>query len=259
MFLKAPIAHSGFGTLSSKGMKNLGSPAPPLTRQDFLESVLRLEPRVAAFDCDGTLWSGDAGERFFDWEIKQGVVPAQIGQAMRARYVEYKAGTVSEDDMCGEMVTMHKGMIEADVQRAATRFFDLNFADKIFPEMQELVRRLLAQGCDVWGVSSTNEWVIRAGMRHFGIARDHVLAAAVAIDDRKVTDRLVRVPSGDGKPKAIREVVKRAPDAAFGNSRWDIEMLAIARHPFAVNPNADLEGAARQRGWNIYFPDGTRG
>jgi len=153
---------------------------------------------------------------------------------------------------------MHKGMIEADVQRAATRFFDQTFVDNIFPEMRELVRRLQAQGCDVWAVSSTNEWVIRAGMRHFGIARDHVLAAAVAIDGRKVTDRLVRVPSGEGKPKAIREAVKRDPDAAFGNSRWDIDMLAIARHPFAVNPNADLEEAARRRGWNIYFPDGTR-
>ncbi len=29
---------------------------------------------------------------------------------MRARYAEYKAGKVSEDDMCGEMVTMHKGL-----------------------------------------------------------------------------------------------------------------------------------------------------
>ena len=26
---------------------------------------------------------------------------------MRARYADYKAGKVSEDDMCGEMVTMH--------------------------------------------------------------------------------------------------------------------------------------------------------
>ena len=223
----------------------------------FIDSILRLEPPLAVFDCDGTLWSGDAGETFFAWEQAEELVPEEIVRSMQARYADYKAGNVAEELMCGEMVTMHKGMIEADVQRAATRFFDLNFVDSIFSEMKELVHRLQAQGCDVWAVSSTNEWVIRAGMRHFAIARDHILAAAVAIDNRRVTDQLLRVPSGDGKPKAIREVLKRDPDAAFGNSRWDIDMLAIARHPFAVNPNPDLEQAARQRGWNIYFPDGT--
>ena len=223
--------------------------------QAFVESVLRLEPRVAAFDCDGTLWSGDAGESFFAWEIEEKLVPEEVALAMRNRYAEYKAGKVPEDVMCGEMVTMHKGMIEADVQRAATRFFDLQFAGKIFPEMRSLVRQLQEQGCDVWAVSSTNEWVIRAAMRHFGIPRDHVLAAAVKISKMRITERLIRIPSGDGKPKAIRKTVKKKLDAAFGNSRWDADMLAIARHPFAVNPNPDLESMARERNWSIYFPE----
>jgi HAD superfamily phosphoserine phosphatase-like hydrolase len=226
--------------------------------QAFVESILRLEPRVAAFDCDGTLWSGDAGESFFAWELEEKVVADDIADAMRARYAEYRAGRVPEDVMCGEMVTMHRNMIEADVQRAATRFFDLKIAEQIFPEMRSLVRQLAAQGCDVWAVSSTNEWVIRAAMRHFGIARDHVLAASVAIDHMRVTDRLLRIPSGDGKPKAIREVVRKDLDAAFGNSRWDADMLAIARHPFAIKPNPDLEAMARERGWGLYFP-GTTG
>ncbi len=226
--------------------------------QAFIESILRLEPRVAAFDCDGTLWSGDAGESFFAWELDEKVVADDIAEPMRARYAEYRAGRVPEDVMCGEMVTMHRNMIEADVQRAATRFFDLKIAEQIFPEMRSLVRQLAAQGCDVWAVSSTNEWVIRAAMRHFGIARDHVLAASVAIDHMRVTDHLLRIPSGDGKPKAIREVVRKDLDAAFGNSRWDADMLAIARHPYAINPNPDLEAMARDRGWGLYFP-GTTG
>jgi phosphoserine phosphatase len=223
--------------------------------QAFVESVLRLEPRFAAFDCDGTLWSGDAGESFFSWEMEEKLVPEEIASAMRKRYADYKAGKVPEDVMCGEMVTMHKGMIESDVQRAATRFFDLHFVERIFPEMRTLVRQLQDQGCDVWAVSSTNEWVIRAAMRHFGIPRDHVLAAAVKISKLRITDRLIRIPSGDGKPKAIRKTVKKKLDAVFGNSRWDADMLAIARHPFAVNPNPDLEAMARERNWTVYFPE----
>jgi phosphoserine phosphatase len=225
--------------------------------QAFVESILRLEPRVAAFDCDGTLWSGDAGESFFAWEIEEKVVSDEIALSMRARYAQYRAGGVPEDVMCGEMVTMHRNMIEADVQRAATRFFDLQFVEQIFPEMRSLVRQLLGQGCDVWAVSSTNEWVIRAAMRHFGIPRDHILATSVALDGMRISDRLIRIPSGNGKPKAIREVVRKSLDAAFGNSRWDADMLATARHPFAINPNPDLEAMARERGWGLYFPAKT--
>ena len=231
---------------------------PSATRHEFLDSVLSLQPRVAAFDCDGTLWSGDAGERFFDWEINRGLVSPVIGAAMRARYVEYKAGKVSEDDMCGEMVTMHQGIAEAVMMAAAADFMTHAFPGQIFSEMQELVHRLHESGCEVWAVSSSNEWVIRAGMKSFGIDNDHILATKIEVDDNGVvTDQLVRIPSGAGKPKALRAVAKRPIDAAFGNSRWDADMLAIAQHAFAVNPNPDLETTARERGWTVYFPDRT--
>jgi HAD superfamily phosphoserine phosphatase-like hydrolase len=219
--------------------------------------VLQLQLRVAAFDCDGTLWSGDAGETFFQWEINQGFVSGAVGRAMRVRYAEYRAGKVSEEQMCGEMVTMHQGLAESDLMRSATDFFEHAFPGKIFPEIQDLVRRLRESGCEVWAVSSSNEWVIRAGMKHFGIPENRILAAAVEINNGIITDRLIRIPSGPGKPQALREVVKKEIEAAFGNSRWDTEMLAMSKHAFAVNPNPDLEAAARQHGWTVYFPNGT--
>jgi phosphoserine phosphatase len=229
-----------------------------MTREEFLSTVLKLKPEVAAFDCDGTLWSGDAGETFFDWEIRTGLVSAEVGQAMRMRYAGYKAGKVSEDEMCGEMVTMHRGMSEAVLMQAAREFMTKLFPGRVFPEMLDLVRRLRDDGCEIWAVSSSNEWVIRAGMEPFGIGENRILAAKVAVENGIVTDRLIRVPSGPGKPQALREVVGKEIDAAFGNSRWDSEMLATAKHAFAVNPNPDLEANARAHGWTIYFPDGTR-
>jgi phosphoserine phosphatase len=238
-------------------MDAVKAPATQPAMSDFLDAVLRLQPRVAAFDCDGTLWSGDAGEGFFDWEIKQGIVPAEIGHAKRARYAEYKAGRVSEDDMCGEMVTMHKGMPESELLSAASNYFEHSFPSEIFPEMRDLVQRLHESGCEVWAVSSSNEWMIRAGMKQFAIPENRILAAAVEIENGIITDRIIRVPSGPGKPQALREVVRKDIDVAFGNSRWDTEMLAMARHAFAVNPNPDLEATARERNWTIYFPNGT--
>lgn len=222
---------------------------------EFIDSVLRVQPRIATFDCDGTLWFGDAGEGFFDWELNQGLVSDEVVQWARPRYAAYKAGRVDEDTMCGEMVTLHRGLSEAEVQRAATEYFNRHFVQNIFPEMRGLIRQLQESGCDVWAVSSTNEWVIRAAMKHFEIPEGRVLAAAARVVDGIITDSLVRVPSGPGKPKAIESAIHRGPDAAFGNSIWDAAMLGVARHAFVVNPTPELEKVGRERAWKIYYPD----
>jgi len=221
----------------------------------FVDSVLKLQPRVAACDCDGTMWSGDAGEGFFSWELKQGFLSDEIVEWAPKRYAAYRAGKVSEDTMCGEMVTLHRGLTEAEVQRAAARYFDQHFLPNIFPEMQLLVTMLQTAGCEVWAVSSSNQWLIQAAMRHFGIPDTRVLAAAARVVDGKITDRLIRVPSGEGKTRAIHESIRHSPDVAFGNSIWDAAMLGIAHHAFAVNPTPQLKKIAEQRRWPVYQPD----
>ena len=219
-----------------------------------MDAVMRERPKLAVFDCDGTLWDGDAGAEFFDWEIRRGVISRDLADRSQARYAEYKAGNVSEDEMCGEMVTLHAGLHQSDLLKLATIFFAENFRHRFFPEMVQLVKTLHESGCEIWAVSSTNEWVIRAAMKHVGIPEANILAACVEIENGAISGRLIRVPSGPGKRKAIREIIQRTTDAVFGNSRWDIDMLEIARHPYAINPNPDLEQIATERGWTIYQP-----
>jgi phosphoserine phosphatase len=120
--------------------------------------------------------------------------------------------------------------------------------------MRDLVLQLRDAGCENWAVSSTSEWVIQAGMKHFGIPPNRILAAVVVVEDGKVTDKVIRVPSGKGKPKAIHEVIAWTPDAVFGNSVWDADMLEIARHPFVINPTAELLAIASGRNWPVYRP-----
>jgi len=222
--------------------------------ETFISKVLDLKPQLAVFDCDGTLWSGDAGADFFFWEIERGVVPPQVAEKMLARYRGYKAGQVAEVPMCGEMVTMHQGMLVSDIRRVAEEFFLERVQERIFPEMQELTARLAEAGCEIWAVSSTNNWLIAAGVLRFGIPETRVIAATVRCNDGYATGELIRVPTDEGKAIAIREVIGRTPDTVFGNSRHDQAMLEIARHPFAINPNPDLELIARERGWTIYRP-----
>jgi len=220
----------------------------------FIESVLAVKPSLAVFDCDGTLWSGDAGADFFYWEIERGIVSREVGDWARSRYQEYREGKVNEEQMCGEMVTMNRGISHEALQRAAKEFFDEIVSHRVFPEMQELTQRLASQGCDIWAVSSTNHWVVEAGAERFGIARDRMLAASVHLDDGHASDRLIRVPTDELKAVAIREVIGKPVDAVFGNSVHDQAMLEMARCPFCVNPNPDLERIAQERGWPVYWP-----
>jgi phosphoserine phosphatase len=226
--------------------------------QRFADSVLALRPRVAVFDCDGTLWSGDSGADFFYWELERGLIAPEVAQWATARYQDYKAGNVGEDTMCGEMVAINAGSSLESLQEAAEEFFSSVVEPRIFPEMLRLTRELDSIGCEVWAVSSTNDWVVREGVKRFGIPRRRVLAACVHIEDGQVTDRIIRVPSGPGKATAIAEVVKKPVDVCFGNSIHDVAMLEVARHPFAVNPNPDLEKIAEEKCWQIYWPSGTR-
>src|ERR1700730_1065874 len=156
-------------------------------QSEFVESVLNLKPAVATFDCDGTLWSGDAGEGFFRWELENKFVSEDVVRWARARYADYRAGKVAEDVMCGEMVSMHRGLHEEIVQQACDAYFARAIAPGIFPEMRELVQRLRASGCDVWAVSSSSQWIIRSAMRSFGIPQNRILSAEVAVENDIIT------------------------------------------------------------------------
>jgi phosphoserine phosphatase len=229
-----------------------------ISAQQFIDSVLALKPAIAVFDCDGTLWSGDSGADFFYWEVEQGLLPQNVVDWALSRYDDYKRGNVDESMMCGEMVTIHHKLPEERLVKAAHEFFPSIVAPRIFPEMLQLTHELREQGCELWAVSSTNVWVVREGVKQFGVPPERVLGACVHIEEGLATDRLHRVPSGPGKATAINEVLGRTVDACFGNSVHDLEMLKIARNPFAVNPNADLEKIARKRSWRIYWPEGTQ-
>lgn len=230
----------------------------PERATSFLNSVLQLRPEVAVFDCDGTLWSLDAGEGFLSWELDRGLVAPDVARWVRARYADYQAGNVPEDVMCGEMVTIHAGLHDDLAEGAAEEFFAARIEPSIFAEMRTLVGRLQEQGCAVWTVSSSNQWIIRAGMRRFGIPPERILAAEVAVNGGLITETIIRIPCGPGKAEAIRQKVNTSVDAAFGNTRWDAEMLQMARHPFAINPTSDFEQFARKNEWAVYFPDGAR-
>ena len=225
-----------------------------LTTPEFFASVHQLSPRVAVFDCDGTLWSGDAGSAFMRWSFDTGLLSAERRAWLEARYAAYNAGTVNELQICGEMVQVYAGLPVATLQRAAADFFCTHVQPNVFPELLELITTLQAPGTEIWAVSSTNDWVIEEGVKLFNIPAERVLAARVHAAAGIVTDSLIDVPTDQGKVDALARAGIIAPDAVFGNSVHDAAMLAIARRAFPVNPTPALLTRSQAEGWPVYFP-----
>ena len=225
-----------------------------LSTEEFHGAVRVLAPAVAVFDCDGTLWSGDAGSGFMLWSLEMGMVSREMADWIDGRYRGYLKGEVSEVAICGEMVQMYERLREEELRRAAGVFFAERIERNIFPEMKQLVDELRGKGVEIWAVSSTNNWVIEEGVRRCGISAERVLAARVEVRDGVATDKIVDVPTDEGKVAALRRVGIVAPDAVFGNSIHDAAMLKIARRAFPVNPTPALVERSAREGWPVYFP-----
>jgi phosphoserine phosphatase len=243
--------------------KKQGSPAVIAAHQwsteEFERLVFETEPKVAVFDCDGTLWGGDAGYGFMAWSLEQGLVSRSTNDWIDSRYRAYRNGEVSEVAMCGEMVQLYAGLRESELEAAAARYVDEFVRLRIFAEMSALVKRMRQVKIEIWAVSSTNRWVITEGLRDFGIPRERILAAEVRVHEGIITDQIVDVPTDAAKATALRRVGLPAPDAVFGNSIHDLAMLEMAQRPFPVNPSPALLEAAAKRGWGYFRPRSAEG
>jgi len=234
-------------------------PVVRLTTPEFFASVLAPRPALAVFDCDGTLWGGDAGYGFMVWSLESGLVSRNASDWIDSRYRLYRTGEVSEAAMCGEMVQIYAGLREDELRKAAAEYFHSEIEANIFPEMRELVAQLRAGGTEIWAVSSTNNWLIEEGVREFGIPASRVMAAQVRVKDGLITSELIDVPTGEGKATSLARAGVASPDAVFGNSIHDVAMLATAKRAFPVNATPALLQIAGDKGWPVYYPESALG
>lgn len=227
--------------------------------KDFERLVVQCAPRVAVFDCDGTLWGGDSGHGFLVWSLEQGLVSRSMSDRIDTRYRQYAAGEVTEAQICGEMVLIYAGLREQELRQAAEAYVSEFVRKHVFAEMAALVATLRTAGTELWAVSSTNKWVVSAGVREFGIPEERILAAEAVVEDGVIGGELVDVPTGPAKATALRRVGLPRPDAVFGNSVHDLAMLEMAANAFPVNPSPALLEAAGKNGWGYFRPAEAEG
>ena len=233
---------------------------PKWSAGEFQSRVLNLKPKVAVFDCDGTLWSGDSGYGFMVWSLEQGLVSRSTSDWIDNRHRAYRAGTVSELQICGEMVQIYAGLREQELRAAAAQYVRgicagrgslpnwLNSLQRSRSARHGIVGRQFHQqvggrrGC----AAASESRRTRAGRRSQGGRRSYQQRNRGCADRRR-------------QGRALRRAGLARPDAVFGNSIHDLAMLEIAANAFPVNPSPALLEAASRHGWGYFRPAAAEG
>ncbi len=207
---------------------------------------------LATFDADGVLWRLDSGNSFLMWQLENHRLTPRGEQQAREGWAAYLRGQLDELELAVLCAACMDGLPEEQVAEEASRFFAREVEPAILPVVRNWARRLQDAGIEVWVVSGSHRWLIRAGARACGLNEERVLPVCPAIRAGRLTAQILEpVTWGVGKAEAIRQQLGRMPQFAAGNTFADRHMMELAEVAVAVEPDQELEQLARARDWPI--------
>lgn len=215
--------------------------------ESYLNSTITMKERkVAAFDCDGTLFGQTpyylADEALYDYAKKnyEGKKDAKSVEKMKivdellhgdnvgVQYVQNRARFLS-------------GMTADEIRKVGKDMFMEKYQTKFYPEMKELLANLQEYGFEIWVITASPELLYEQFVtEELGIPNDRILGIrTVTTPDGISTDKLVYPVSQDeGKAEVIHTIIKARPLIVGGNSRGDMDMMnEAAGIKLMVNPD----------------------
>jgi phosphoserine phosphatase len=224
-------------------------------------------PRPAlAFDADGTLWSGDVGEDLLAHVRRERLIrPAAAGplqdEARRhglptrdephdqvSVLVEaLREGRYPEREAYAMMAWVLAGHRSDEIYRLADEVLAARgHAATQHPEVAPILKWAQEESVEVFVVSASPRCIVEQGVRPLGVARHHVLAMSPRfVDGYQAASIEDPLTYAEGKAEALRQ---KAPDltllAAFGDSTFDLALMAMSGLGVAVRPKASLVAAA---------------
>lgn len=236
----------------------------------MLDRHLDREPGGAiAFDGDGTLWSGDIGEDFFEALLERGSLSeaAHVALTREAAFVQmsadgdavslarrihaaYLVGSFPEERACEIMTWAFASWSVADVEAFAKRVLDeVAIGRRFHGEALGVLDWARRRNVPVYLVSASPRAVVQEAARRIGIDTANVVSATEERDENGYLKASVErpIPYGEGKVTNLRAKLGERPlYAAFGDNAFDIPMLLEARVPVAIRPKPRLAARAAE-------------
>ncbi|MDP3277521.1 MAG: DUF924 family protein [Deltaproteobacteria bacterium] len=233
-----------------------------------IHAILDAHPGgIVAFDCDGTLWSGDVGDDWFDQltlheglsEVAHAAVCALAqahgvatdgdAGALGARLIAAAhAGEFPEDALYSMMAWAAAGRDLAACEAIAERTFArFGLAERVLDETKQVLDAARARGCALVAVSASPKVVIACALKRLGIEVEAICAAEARWVDGVMSTELVSpLPYGEQKATLLRAQARgRAVALVLGDSAFDGAMMLLAAQGLMVRPKPALRAFAQ--------------
>jgi HAD superfamily hydrolase (TIGR01490 family) len=214
--------------------------------------------RLALFDLDNTLLSGDSNRLWLQFLIGRGVVDR--GQEQAATDIErrFTAGEISVEESSLFYIATLGGR-----ERSVLDVWHLDFMrDYIVPNIPQQALELLAQHRDAGDLvvmtTSTNRFITEPIAAYLAV--EHLIATDAESMDGRFTGKYSGILNmREGKVKRLDTWLAErgyswldfAETWFYSDSRNDIPLLDRVSRPVAVDPDPALAAHARSRGWPV--------
>jgi len=213
--------------------------------------------RLALFDLDNTLLTGDSDYEWGQFLVDRGVLDRDAYEAQnRAYYEQYVAGTLDIHEYLGFALRPLAEHTPAELERWHGEFMRLRILPMITPGARQLIQRHDGDLCAI--VTATNTFITAPIAREFGVP--HLIATEPETIDGRFTGRvrgrpcfregkIARVTAWlDGLGHPLQDFEE---STFYSDSHNDLPLLERVSRPVAVDPDEALAAEARRRGWAI--------
>lgn len=215
--------------------------------------------KLALFDLDNTLLTGDSDFEWGQFLIGKGVLDPEVHAARNQQfYDDYKAGTLD----IHAFLDFQLAPLARHPREQLDRWHREFMASRILPILgrpaRDLVQQHRNEGALLAVVTATNSFVTGPICREFGI--EHLIATVPAQDNGRFTGQPRGVPSfKEGKITRVEAWLESLGlcwqsfecSHFYSDSHNDLPLLLKVSQPVAVDPDDILRTHALAQGWPV--------
>jgi HAD superfamily hydrolase (TIGR01490 family) len=214
--------------------------------------------RLALFDLDHTLLSGDSDVLWCDFLIAQGRCGPELRERSADIAARYIAGTVIPSHYCNFYAATLAGFDAATLRPLRERFLHEWIEPRISADARALLDRCRAAGESLLLTTATNRAISELTAESLQV--DHYLCTELEMADGRYTGRTAGTPNmRTGKVERVRTwlVEQGLPErllreaSFYTDSINDLALLSAVGRPIVVDPDPRLESTALRKGWAI--------
>ncbi|MBC5768176.1 HAD family hydrolase [Ramlibacter albus] len=214
--------------------------------------------KLTLFDLDNTLLAGDTDVLWCDYLMDRGILDrAQFSARNEAMDEGYRAGTVPVADFANFYAETLAGRTRAHWEPVRQAFLVNVILPRIPDGARELVRRHLRDGDLVVLTTATNRYLTELTAQALEV--QHLIATELEEAAGTFTGRTTgTLNMREGKVTRLHEWLAgrgirfdECDSTAYSDSINDLPLLAAARQPVVVNPDAKLAKVAVERRWPV--------